>query len=46
MVQVNLLLKEVAGLSTQGLTGTVVALSFSKRLVQLIQEKVHPGIEY
>ena len=30
MVQVNLLLNEVAGLSVQGLTGAVVALSFSK----------------
>ena len=41
MVQVNLLLKEVAGLSTQGLTGTVVALFFSKGLVQPIQDRVH-----
>ena len=33
MVQVDLLLKEIAGLSAKGLTGVVVALSFSKRLV-------------
>ena len=41
----NLLLNEIAGLSAQGLTGTVVALSFSKRLVQPIQDRVHPGFE-
>ena len=29
----NLLLSEIADLSAQGLTGAVVALSFSKRLV-------------
>ena len=33
MIQVNLLLDEIAGLSAQGLTGAVMALSFSKRLV-------------
>ena len=33
MIQVNLLLDEIAGLSAQGLAGAVVALSFSKRLV-------------
>ena len=36
MVQVTLLLDEIAGLSVQGLTGAVVALSYSKWLVQLI----------
>ena len=46
MVQVMLLLDEIAGLSVQGLTGAVVALSFSKRMVQLIQDRVHPGFEY
>ena len=46
MVQVMLLLGEIAGLSTQGLTGAVVALSFSKRLVQPIQDRVHPSFEY
>ena len=46
MVQVDLLLKEIAGLSAQGLTGAVVALSFSKRLVQPIWDRVHPGFEY
>ena len=42
----NLLFNEIASLSTHGLTGTVVALSFSKRLVQPIQDRVHPGFEY
>ena len=46
MVQVDLLLKEITGLSAQGLTGAVVALSFSKRLVQPIWDRVHPGFEY
>ena len=46
MIQVNLLLNEIAGLSARGLTGAVVALSFNKRLVQLIQDRVHPGFEY
>ena len=46
MVQVDLLLKEIAGLSAQGLTGAVVALSFSKWLVQPIRDRVHPGFEY
>ena len=46
MVQVMLLLSEIAGLSAQGLTGVVVALSFSKRLVQPIQDRVHPDFEY
>ena len=42
----DLLLKEIAGLSAKGLTGVVVALSFSKRLVQPIRDRVHPGFEY
>ena len=42
----NLLLNEIAGLSAQGLIGALVALSFSKRLVQLIQDRVHPSFEY
>ena len=46
MVQVNLLLKEIAGLSAQGLTGAVVALSFSKWLVQPFRDRVHLGFEY
>ena len=46
MAQVDLLLKEIAGLSAQGLTGAVVALSFSKRLVQPIRDRVDPGFEY
>jgi hypothetical protein len=43
---VNLLLDEIAGLLARGLTGAVVDLSFSKRLVQLIQDRVHPSFEY
>jgi hypothetical protein len=46
MVQVNLLLNEIAGLSAQGLTGAVVALSFSKRLVQPIRDRVHLSFEH
>ena len=46
MIQVNLLLDEIAGLSAQGLAGAMVALSFSKRLVQPIQDRVHPGFEH
>ena len=46
MVQVMLLLDEIVGLSAQGLTGAAVALSYSKRLVQPIQDRVHPGFEY
>ena len=44
--QVARLLKEIADLSVQGLTGTVVAISFCKRLTQPIQERVHPAFEY
>jgi len=43
---VVLILKEIAGLSAQGLTGAVVALSFSKQLVQPIRDRVHLGFEY
>ena len=46
MVQVDLLLREIAGRSAQGLTGAVVALSFSKRPVHPIRDRVHPGFEY
>ena len=46
MVQVNLLLNEIAGLSAQRLTGAAVALSFSKRLVQPIRDRLHPDFEY
>ena len=42
----NLLLSEIADLSAQGLIGAVVALSFSKRLVPPIQDRVHPGFDY
>ena len=40
------LLKEIADLLAQGLTGAAVALSFCKRLTQPIQERVHPSLEY
>ena len=46
MVQVDHLLAEIAELAAQKLTGAMVALSFCKRLTQLIQERVHPGYEY
>jgi hypothetical protein len=46
MVQVERLLKEIADLSAQKLTGAAVALSFCKRLMQPIQERVHPAYEY
>ena len=40
------LLKEIADLSAQGLTGAAVALSFCMQLTQPIQERVHPAFEY
>ena len=46
MAQVDRLLKEIADLSAQGLTGAAVAISFCKRLTQPIQERVHPAYEY
>ena len=46
MVPVTLLLNEIASLLAQVLTGATVALSFSKRLVQPILDRVHPAFEY
>ena len=46
MVQVERLLKEIANLSAQGLTGAAVAISFCRRLTQPIQEGVHRAFEY
>jgi hypothetical protein len=46
MIQVTALLNEITNLSALGLTGAAVALSFSKRLMQPIQDRVHPGFEY
>ena len=40
------LLKEIADLSAQGLTGAAVAISFCSRLTQPIQERVHLAFEY
>ena len=40
------LLKEIADLSAQGLTEAAVAISFCRRLTQLIQERVHSAFEY
>ena len=37
---------EIAKLIARKLTGAMVALSFCKRLTQLIQERVHPSYEY
>ena len=46
MAQVESLLKEIADLSAQGLTGAAVAISFYRRLTRPIQERVHPAFEY
>ena len=46
MAQVERILKEIADLSAQDLTGVVVALPFCKQLTRLIQERVHPAFEY
>jgi hypothetical protein len=46
MVQVRVLLAELTRLKADKLTGVAVALSFSKRLTQPIQDRVHPGYEY
>jgi len=46
MVQVERLLKEITKMSVQKLTGAAVALSFCKRLKQLIQQRIHPAYEY
>ena len=46
MEQVKCLLKEIADLSAQGLTGAPVAISFCRQLTQPIQERVHPAFEY
>jgi hypothetical protein len=46
MAQVEYLLKEIADLLAQGLTGAAVAISLCRRLTQPIQERVHPAFEY
>jgi hypothetical protein len=46
MAQVEHLLKEIANLSAQKPIGAAVALSFCKRLMQPIQERVHPAYLY
>ena len=46
MAQVECLLKEIANLSAQGLTGAAVAISFCRQLTHPIQERVHPAFEY
>jgi hypothetical protein len=43
---VRTLLAELLELKAKELTGATVALSFSKRLTQLIQDRFHPGYEY
>ena len=46
MVQVEHLLAEIAELTARKLIEAVEALSFCKRLMQPIQERVHPAYEY
>jgi hypothetical protein len=46
MVQVEVLLAELLELKGRNMTATAVALSYSKRSTQLIQERVHPGYGY
>ncbi|RLN27738.1 putative gypsy-type retrotransposon [Panicum miliaceum] len=46
MVEVEVLLAELQKLKAKKLTGTTMALSFMKRLTQLIQERVHPRYKY
>ena len=40
------LLDEVARLKAEGLTGGAVAINFTRRLLQPIQNRVHPAYEY
>jgi hypothetical protein len=40
------LLDDLEKLKTEGLTGGVVAISFSCRLIQPIEDQVHPTFEY
>ncbi|RLM74034.1 hypothetical protein C2845_PM15G02090 [Panicum miliaceum] len=46
MVEVVLLLAKLQKLKAEKLTHATVALSFAKRLTQLMQERVHPEYEY
>ncbi|RLN22518.1 hypothetical protein C2845_PM07G10330 [Panicum miliaceum] len=45
-IEVEVLLAELQKIKTAKLTEAAVALSFTKRLTQLIQDRVHPGYEY
>jgi hypothetical protein len=40
------LLDDLEKLKAEGLTGGAVAISFSRRLIQPIQDWVHPAFEY
>jgi hypothetical protein len=40
------LLDDLEKLKAEGLTGDVVAISFNHRLIQPIQDWVHPTFEY
>jgi hypothetical protein len=40
------LLDDLEKLKAAGLTGGALAISFSRRLIQLIQDWVHPAFEY
>jgi hypothetical protein len=40
------LLDDLEQLQAEGLTGTVVAISFCRRLIQPLQDRAHPAFEY
>jgi hypothetical protein len=40
------LLDDLEHLKAEGLTGTVVAISFCRRLIQPLQDRAHPAFEY
>jgi hypothetical protein len=44
--ELRLLLEDLAKLKAEGLTGGEVAISFIRRLLQPIQDRVHPAYEY
>jgi hypothetical protein len=46
MEELRPLLDDLERLKAEGLTGSAVAISFSLRLIQPIQDRVHPAFEY
>jgi hypothetical protein len=40
------LLDNLEQLKAEGLTGTAVAISFCRRLIQPLQDRAHPALEY